>query len=57
MERDLEIMKMSEEEAVRAWEECIQNAVKAKVALEDELMKSVRSNVSGNHGMVPCFPS
>ncbi|PPR01539.1 hypothetical protein CVT24_001850 [Panaeolus cyanescens] len=44
MQRDLEIMKMSVDEAARTWEDCIQNAFKAKVGVEDELTKSIRSN-------------
>ncbi|KAF8063528.1 ubiquitin C-terminal hydrolase [Lyophyllum atratum] len=44
MSRDLEILDMSEEEVVPAWETCMQNAVRANVAVEDELIKAARAN-------------
>ncbi|KAF7299624.1 Ubiquitin c-terminal hydrolase [Mycena chlorophos] len=44
MERDMEIMRMQPQELVEAWERCVQDAVRAKVALEDEVSKGYRAN-------------
>jgi hypothetical protein len=46
MARDLEIMKLGPAELVASWEECVRQAVAAKVGVEDEYSKGVRSNVS-----------
>lgn len=46
MARDLEIMKLGPAELVASWEECVREAVAAKVGVEDEYSKGVRSNVS-----------
>lgn len=46
MSRDLEIMEMPERSILPAWEICAQNAIRAKIALEDEISKVARSNVS-----------
>lgn len=46
MERDREILEMgSEEQLLRAWEECVKSAMRAKVAVEDELTKAQRDHV------------
>jgi len=46
MERDLEIMNMPERDLIPAWERCVQNALRAKVTVEDEVAKGIRANVS-----------
>ena len=45
MTRDVEIMKLSQEDLRRSWETCVENAVKAKMALEDEVSKATGQNV------------
>ena len=45
MDRDLEIFKMTPNELVSAWETCIQNGMRAKIVVEDELAKGMRANV------------
>ncbi|KAJ6585148.1 hypothetical protein B0H19DRAFT_1059424 [Mycena capillaripes] len=44
MDRDLEIMELPERALVPAWEQCVREAVKAKVAVEDEVAKATRAN-------------
>ncbi|KAK7048507.1 ubiquitin carboxyl-terminal hydrolase isozyme L5 [Favolaschia claudopus] len=44
MTRDLEIMEMPERGLVPAWEQCVRDAVRAKVAVEDEVAKATRAN-------------
>ncbi|KAJ7505155.1 cysteine proteinase [Mycena galericulata] len=44
MARDIEIMEMPERALVGAWERCVRDAIKAKVALEDEVTKAMREN-------------
>ncbi|KAF7298868.1 Ubiquitin c-terminal hydrolase [Mycena indigotica] len=45
MERDMELLRIqSPQELIESWERCVQSAVKAKVALEDEVAKSYRAN-------------
>ncbi|KAJ6508549.1 ubiquitin C-terminal hydrolase [Mycena sanguinolenta] len=44
MARDLEILEMPERALVPAWEQCVRDAVKAKVAVEDEVAKATRAN-------------
>lgn len=44
MARDLEILEMPERALVGAWERCVRDAIKAKVALEDEVSKAMREN-------------
>ncbi len=46
MDRDLAVMELPEAELVPAWEACVRKANTAKVAVEDELAKAIRSNVS-----------
>jgi ubiquitin carboxyl-terminal hydrolase L5 len=46
MTRDLEILEMPERALVPAWEQCVRDAVKAKVSVEDEVAKATRANVS-----------
>lgn len=43
-QRNIEILQMSKEELVRAWEECVRSGMRAKVGLEDEIGKGVRAN-------------
>jgi len=45
MMRDLEIDRMSPPDLLKAWETCVENAMRAKVSLEDELAKGFRANV------------
>jgi len=44
MDQDLKILKMSQKDLVSAWEACIQNGMRAKIAVEDELAKGMRAN-------------
>ncbi|KAJ7781782.1 cysteine proteinase [Mycena maculata] len=44
MARDIEIMEMPERALVGAWERCVRDAIKAKVAVEDEVTKAMRAN-------------
>ncbi|KAJ7675671.1 ubiquitin C-terminal hydrolase [Mycena polygramma] len=44
MTRDMEIMEMPQRALVPAWEQCVRDAVKAKVAVEDEVAKATRAN-------------
>ena len=45
MDRDLQIIKMAPSDLVSAWQTCIQNGIRARVAVEDELAKGMRANV------------
>jgi len=44
MMRDLEIDRMPPPDLLKAWETCVENAMRAKISLEDELAKGVRAN-------------
>ncbi|KAJ7069636.1 ubiquitin C-terminal hydrolase [Mycena amicta] len=44
MTRDLEIMRMPEQELIPTWERCVQDAVSAKVVLGDEVSRAYRAN-------------
>ncbi|KAF8227461.1 cysteine proteinase [Tricholoma matsutake] len=44
MEKDMEIMNMPEKDLISAWERCVQNGLRAKMAVDDEVMKGVRAN-------------
>ena len=46
MKKSMEVMDMPESHLIPAWEKCVQNALRAKVAVEDELTKGIRANVS-----------
>ena len=46
MDRDIAVMELPDEELVPAWEACVRKANSAKVTVEDELAKAIRSNVS-----------
>lgn len=45
MDQDLKILQMTQKDLVSAWETCIQNGMRAKIAVEDELAKGMRANV------------
>jgi ubiquitin carboxyl-terminal hydrolase L5 len=45
MTRDLEIGRMSPPELLKSWETCVEDAMRAKISVEDELTKGVRANV------------
>jgi ubiquitin carboxyl-terminal hydrolase L5 len=45
MGRDLDINGMSPPELLKSWEACVENAMRAKISLEDELAKGFRANV------------
>ena len=45
MDQDLKILKMTQKDLVSAWETCIHNGMRAKIAVEDELAKGMRANV------------
>jgi ubiquitin carboxyl-terminal hydrolase L5 len=44
--KDIEIINMVEENLTPAWERCMQNALRAKVAVDDEEAKHNRAHVS-----------
>jgi len=44
MDRDLQILKMAPSDLDSAWQICIQNGIRAKIAVEDELAKGMRAN-------------
>ncbi|KAJ7644005.1 ubiquitin C-terminal hydrolase [Roridomyces roridus] len=44
MKRDVEIMELPQRALVGAWERCVRDAIKGKVALEDEVNKAMREN-------------
>jgi ubiquitin carboxyl-terminal hydrolase L5 len=48
LKKDLEIMNMPERNLIPAWESCVQNALRAKVAVDDEVTKQNRANVSND---------
>lgn len=43
---NINILDMPERNLIPAWETCMGNTLRAKVALEDEIAKAMRSNVS-----------
>ena len=45
MKRDLEILEIAPNDLVSAWETCIRNGMRAKIAVEDEIAKGIRANV------------
>ena len=45
LEREVAILNMPQLDLVNAWEECVKAAIHAKIAVEDEIMKSIRANV------------
>ena len=45
MDQDLKILQMAPKDLVSAWETCIQNGMRTKIAVEDELAKGMRANV------------
>lgn len=48
MDRDLAVMRLPDAELVPAWEACVRKVNTAKVMVEDELAKAIRSNVSAS---------
>ncbi|KAK0218827.1 cysteine proteinase [Armillaria fumosa] len=46
-DRDRHILNMDQDALRRAWEQCVSNAMKAKVALEEEMTKARRDHVGG----------
>ncbi|KAJ6621875.1 hypothetical protein B0H10DRAFT_2214921 [Mycena sp. CBHHK59/15] len=44
MTRDLEIFEMPERALANAWEQCVRDAMRAKISLEDEITKALRAN-------------
>lgn len=48
MSRDIEIMQMQEQALIQSWEECVRNAMRANIAVEDEILKGKRTNVSSS---------
>jgi ubiquitin carboxyl-terminal hydrolase L5 len=45
-EKSIEIMNMPEESLISAWERCVQNALRAKLAVDDEVTKGLQASVS-----------
>ncbi|KAG6828876.1 hypothetical protein H0H92_006485 [Tricholoma furcatifolium] len=48
MDTSVRVQKMPEAELVSAWEQCVRNAVRANVAVEDELNKAATANPFSN---------
>jgi ubiquitin carboxyl-terminal hydrolase L5 len=46
MARDIQIMRMSKEELIGPWEQCIKNALSIKTSAEDKLEKPLFANIS-----------
>jgi hypothetical protein len=46
LKKDVEIMDMPADSLIPAWESCVRDALRAKVALEDEVMKGAQAHVS-----------
>ncbi|KAJ7473495.1 cysteine proteinase, partial [Mycena latifolia] len=44
MARDVEILNMPDSELVSAWEQCVTDAARARISLEDEVTKAIREN-------------
>ncbi|KAJ7784398.1 ubiquitin C-terminal hydrolase [Mycena metata] len=44
MTRDMEILEMPERALVPAWEQCVRDALRTKVAVEDEVTKATRAH-------------
>lgn len=45
MERDLQILDLPERKLISEWESCVNNAMEAKIALENELSKAAQTHV------------
>jgi len=45
LEQDMRILDLPEKKLLPAWEACVQNAVRANIAVEDELMKAADAHV------------
>lgn len=60
MTRDMEILDMPERALVPAWEQCVRDALRTKVAVEDEVTKATRAHVSSSLSICllksECFP-
>ena len=46
LEKNIEIMDMPRENLNRSWERCVQDALRAKLAVDDEVTKGLQSSVS-----------
>lgn len=46
LEKDMAILDMPERDLIGAWEACVRASIPAKVAVEDEVAKSIREHVS-----------
>jgi len=46
MDKEMAILDMPERDLPGAWEACVQAAMRAKFAVEDEIAKSMREHVS-----------
>jgi ubiquitin carboxyl-terminal hydrolase L5 len=46
MEKDMSILDMPVRNLVGAWEACVRAAMPAKLAVEDEIKKSIQEHVS-----------
>jgi len=55
MMRDLEIDRMSPPQLLKSWETCVEDAMRAKISVEDELTKGVRANVCSLLLYIPSF--
>ena len=45
LEQDMRILDLSEKKLLPAWEACVQNAMRANIAVEDELLKAADAHV------------
>lgn len=48
MEKDVEILDMPVRNLIGGWEACVRAAMPAKIAVEDEIAKSIREHVSAS---------
>jgi ubiquitin carboxyl-terminal hydrolase L5 len=46
MEKEMSILDMPVRNLIGAWEACVRAAMPAKIAVEDEIAKSIREHVS-----------
>ena len=54
LKKNKEIMDMQESHLISAWERCVRNALRAKVAVGEELTKGIRANVSFKNFFSSC---
>lgn len=53
LSQSMQILDMPERNIIPAWETCVRNAVRANIAVEDELAKATGANVSISSSLFP----